>query len=254
MLGSLLASFRGDRDQEDEESGGHRGRRPSMLRRRSSGSVASRGATSTRSRDDEDDLRQGGGGWSDEDYGSEDDEEDDSDDSLRSGSSDGDARSIRGVLLPSAFGPLSGAVDPVFGDSRAGLERDGDELDAELAGRDPEDHAGASSGFAGGAPGEVDSGIGTAGGNAAASDLAYLDKSSRSRQQIYLADEDALIRLTGYRTRPARRAAYLVFAWLTVGIVYLLARWMPRWRLRWMCRETVFEEAEFLMIEVSKRF
>lgn len=185
-----------------------------------------------------------------------DDSDEGSSGSLRSNTSDEDGGSDRGGLLPSAFGPLSGAVDPVFGDTRVSVDHvPEDELDVELIDREED-----GSGFRRGRSEHVrsdleagragDSGIVPA--NAALkAEPSYLDKSCRSRQQFYLSDEDTLIRFTGYRTLMARRIVWMIVSVLTVGIVYLLGRWLPRWRLKWICKETSFDEAEFIMIEVS---
>ncbi|KAN0063742.1 hypothetical protein ACQY0O_003792 [Thecaphora frezii] len=268
VLGSIFASLRGDRDQDDDARSRHSLSRPLLgARRRSSSSVASRSSSRGRRRsdagiDDEDDdeeERRGRGGWSDEDYGLDDSDLNDDDDgssgSLASSTSDEDAGvSNRPGLLPSAFGTLSGAVDPVFGDTRISTEHDPeDELDAQLGGHHLDD-AGAS-GFARSRSEASRSGIDLESARADGltkkqqEELSYLDKSSKSRQQVYLPEEDTLIRFTGYRTIFVRRVVYVIVSCLTLGIVYLIGRWLPRWRLRWVCREADFEEAEFVMVE-----
>ena len=249
MLGSLLASIRGDRADDDDDARSRRSfSRPLLSRRRSSGSVvSSRTGRSDAGRDDEDEDDEdldNSRGWSDDDYGF-DDEDDDS-----YHSSDDDA-SDRNGILPSAFGTLSGAVDPVFGDTRFSTDHPPeDELDAELGGRDLE--SGDASGFG---RSEADLRSSSHARDAAASsaeakrELSFLDKSSKSRQQVYLTEEDTLIRFTGYRTLVANQIIYSVVCFLTLGIVYLIGRWLPRFRLNWVCKEVDFESAEFIMIE-----
>ncbi|KAK0529884.1 hypothetical protein OC834_003507 [Tilletia horrida] len=80
-------------------------------------------------------------------------------------------------------------------------------------------------------------------------DPTYLDKNSTSRQQVYLSDEDALVRFTGYIEATSKRLLYLCACFLSLGIVYLLARWLPRLRLKWVCNEISFSEAEFVLVE-----
>ncbi len=61
-------------------------------------------------------------------------------------------------------------------------------------------------------------------------ELSYLDKSSKSRQQVYLMEEDTLIRFTGYKTLVGNQIIYSIVCCLTLGIVYLFGRWLPRFR------------------------
>nr|CDI56093.1 ca-transporting atpase [Melanopsichium pennsylvanicum 4] len=249
MLGSILASIRGDRGDVDDDTRSRRSSsRPLLSHRRSSGSVvSSRTGRSDVELDDADQEERDSRGWSDDDYGF-DDEHDDDDSSYHS--SDDDVSNRNGIL-PSAFGTLSGAVDPVFGDTRFSTDHPPeDELDAELGGRELE--GGNASGF-GRSEGDLrsssharDSGVRAA---EAKRELTFLDKSSKSRQQIYLTEEDTIIRFTGYRTLVANQIIYSIVCCLTLGIVYLIGRWLPRFRLKRVCREIEFENAEFIMIE-----
>lgn len=259
MLGSILASFRGDRDQDDDARSRKSVSRPLLgSRRRSSGSfTSSRGARSDVGPDDEDEEEEGAGGWSDEDYGFDDSDldDDDSSGSLKTNSSDEDGGDRPG-LLPSAFGTLTANVDPVFGDTRVSIDHHPeDQLDAELAGRSV--HDGDVSGFGRSRSDASQSGFGRdpevgASGHLTPKErdeLSYLDKSSKSRQQVYLPEEDTLIRFKGYRTLFARKVVFILVSFLTLGVVYLVARWLPRLKLKWICKEADFEEAEFVMIE-----
>ncbi|CAO1631581.1 unnamed protein product [Sympodiomycopsis kandeliae] len=255
MLGSILASIRGDRQAQDDDAKSRTSRRPSLGRRRGSSSTVGSGRASSRgARSD--------AGYSDEEddgfgleYGSEGEET--SDGSLLSSTSDEDGGSDRGGILPSAFGPLSGAVDPVFGDSRISASREPeDELDAELQGVDYDPDA---SGF-----GRSGSGVGGHSGahldpeaqrqadaentKRALEEMTYLDKDSRSRQQVYLPDEDTLIRFTGYHTVPHLRILWAISCFLTLGILSLLGRWLPNLWLKWVAKESSFDKAEFIVV------
>lgn len=77
----------------------------------------------------------------------------------------------------------------------------------------------------------------------------WLDKSCRDKQQIYLADEDTLIRITGYTVRTDRMLLYHVACVLTLGILALLVLWFPKWRLQYLLRECDFAHAEFVVVE-----
>lgn len=247
MLGNILASFRGDRPVDDDARS-RTSRRPSLGRRRSSTSSVGSGRASSRGDNPSDEED------SDDDFGLEYGSEDDSTGgSLHSTSSDEAGSNNRGGVLPSAFGPLSASVDPVFGDSRISTGREPeDELDAELQGVEY-DHQMGSSGF-----GRVQNPDGTLDPESlqdaeatrkAREEMTYLDKSSRSRQQIYLPDEDSLIRFTGYQTVSIRKAIWVACCILSVGILYLLGRWLPKLWLRWTCKESSFEEAHFVVVE-----
>ncbi|WFD31077.1 hypothetical protein MSPP1_002108 [Malassezia sp. CBS 17886] len=77
----------------------------------------------------------------------------------------------------------------------------------------------------------------------------WLDKQCRSRQQIYLADEDTLIRITGYRTRAMEAALYVAACVCSLGMLALFALWFPRRKLQWICSECDFARAEFVVVE-----
>ncbi|PWN25160.1 hypothetical protein BDZ90DRAFT_281756 [Jaminaea rosea] len=242
MLGSLLASITGGGDSHrDDDTRSRTSRRPALGRRRSSqSSIESRGRAAS-SRGSEAGYSDDEGSGFDLEYGTDDDDDDDSGDSMHSTTSDEDGSSARGGILPSAFGPLSGAVDPVFGDSRisTGHEPE-DELDEELQ---------ASSGIRdrdveANQPTDVQEEL-----RKAREEMSFLDKGSRTRQQIYLPDEDTLIRLKGYRVVAAQRIIWTVLCVVTLGILYLLGRWLPRLWLKWTSKEVEFERAEFVVVE-----
>jgi len=77
----------------------------------------------------------------------------------------------------------------------------------------------------------------------------WLDKMCRSKQQIYLIDEDTLIRVSGYKTRPGRYVIFIVACVLTLGVIGLLSLWFPRWRMRYVWEASEFADAEFVMVE-----
>lgn len=77
----------------------------------------------------------------------------------------------------------------------------------------------------------------------------WLDRTCRTKQQIYLTDEDTLIRIAGYQTRSTHYVLYMMACVLSLGIVALLSLWFPRWRLRFVYEEAEFADAEFVVVE-----
>ena len=65
-----------------------------------------------------------------------------------------------------------------------------------------------------------------------------------SRQTILLPDEDLSIRFTCYSTDAFRQFVWLVGCVLSLGILGLIGRWIPRTWVRFCGRETAFEEAK----------
>ncbi|CAD6973738.1 unnamed protein product [Tilletia controversa] len=266
MFKSLFSSFRGGRgDDDDDDAKSRHSARPSIggRRRSTASSVGSRRRLGDRYHSDEDEVLAqeqddfDGGNYSDR--------------SLHDSISDEEANSDRGGLLPSVFGMSSGAVDPVFGDARITTEHEPeDDLDLALAGRDDgvdtadlRDEDGTLEGEEGhtraGATHRAEAlssfPVSSGGENEMTPaarlkyDATYLDKSATSRQQVYLSDEDALVRFTGYIEVTSKRILYLIACFLSLGIVYLLARWLPRLRLKWVCKEISFQQAEFVLVE-----
>jgi cation-transporting ATPase 13A2 len=238
MLGSLMASFRGESSEALSSA-----RRPSFGRNRSSQSSVSR--RSDRGNDD-DDLDNDDESIHSDTY---DDDDDAFSESMSNSSSEEDSHT-RGGFMPSAFGPLSGAVDPVFGDSRTAMERPPtDGLDLELGGHSDEEAPNLTP-FVG-SHDPVSNRHQTSEDviNAAREEAKFTDKDCTSRQQIYLADDDCLIRFTGYETIAVRQAIYIFVCIITLGIVYLLGRWLPHRRYQYICRECDFDKAEFVVVQ-----
>ncbi|KAI0633895.1 Ca-transporting ATPase [Trametes polyzona] len=76
-----------------------------------------------------------------------------------------------------------------------------------------------------------------------------------SRQTLYIADEDAHIRMVGYEPVPWRQWLWWTCCVLTFGILGLLGRWFPRLWLRWVTRERAFEDMRhgFVVVETAYR-
>ncbi|KAH9851454.1 Ca-transporting ATPase [Lenzites betulinus] len=76
-----------------------------------------------------------------------------------------------------------------------------------------------------------------------------------SRQTLYVADEDAHIRMVGYEPIPWRQWLWWTCCVLTCGILGLLGRWFPQLWLRWVTRERAFVDMHvgFVVIETAYR-
>lgn len=75
-----------------------------------------------------------------------------------------------------------------------------------------------------------------------------------SRQTILLPDEDLSIRFTGYRTDPIRNVLWWIGCILTLGGLGLIGRWIPSTWVKFVGKETAFEDAKegsWLVVEVN---
>jgi cation-transporting P-type ATPase 13A2 len=79
---------------------------------------------------------------------------------------------------------------------------------------------------------------------------------SPSRQIIYLSDEDSTIRFVGYEPIRWRATLWKIASFATLGILWLLGHWFPRFWLRWVTQEKAFAEikAGYIVVEVSSAF
>lgn len=73
----------------------------------------------------------------------------------------------------------------------------------------------------------------------------------RATQKIYLTDEDMVVVMSGFKTRKARLWIYRALCVVTLGLVYLLLRWLPRWRLKFLAQPMPLSEAHWLVVEVD---
>jgi cation-transporting ATPase 13A3/4/5 len=82
------------------------------------------------------------------------------------------------------------------------------------------------------------------------SDVGSTSGRGRSTQKIYLADEDMVVVMSGFRTRRGRLWIYRLLCLSTLGMVYLLMRWLPRWRLTFLAEPVPLSEAHWVVVEV----
>ena len=74
---------------------------------------------------------------------------------------------------------------------------------------------------------------------------------ARVTQKIYLADEDMVVVMSGFRTRRARLWIFRMLSVFTLGMFYLLMRWLPRWRLKFLAEPVPLAEAHWVVVEVQ---
>ncbi|KAH7339862.1 hypothetical protein B0J17DRAFT_657059 [Rhizoctonia solani] len=72
-----------------------------------------------------------------------------------------------------------------------------------------------------------------------------------SRQNVYVADEDAHLRLTGYVRVGWRNLVWYTLSVLSLGSLALVGRWVPTMWLRFVAREVAFPDAQFVVVETE---
>lgn len=75
-----------------------------------------------------------------------------------------------------------------------------------------------------------------------------LTDKARATQRLYLADEDMVVVMSGFKTR--RLWIYRILSVLTLGMFYLVMRWMPRWRLKFLAEPVPLSEAHWVVVKV----
>ena len=81
-------------------------------------------------------------------------------------------------------------------------------------------------------------------------DISSFGRGSRRTQRIYVATEDLTIVVAGFSSRPVGLAAYIVLCVLSLGLAYLLLRWLPRWRVRLIGSPTALQYCTWVVVEV----
>jgi cation-transporting ATPase 13A2 len=71
----------------------------------------------------------------------------------------------------------------------------------------------------------------------------------RSNQKIYITTEDLTIVIAGFKTSPFGFALYAVLCIATLGLGWLLFRWLPRWRVAIIGKTTPLKECDWIVTE-----
>ncbi|CAE6510585.1 unnamed protein product [Rhizoctonia solani] len=72
-----------------------------------------------------------------------------------------------------------------------------------------------------------------------------------SRQNVYVADEDAHLRLTGYVRVGWKHIVWYALSIISLGAFALVGRWIPTMWLRFVAKEVAFPDAEFVVVETE---
>jgi len=75
----------------------------------------------------------------------------------------------------------------------------------------------------------------------------------RITQKVYLADEDMIVLMSGFHIKTYALWIYRVLSVVTLGLFYLLMRWIPRWRLKFLAEPTPLSEAQYVVVEVHSQ-
>ncbi|KAI9700427.1 MAG: hypothetical protein M1836_002442 [Candelina mexicana] len=74
-------------------------------------------------------------------------------------------------------------------------------------------------------------------------------RGSRNSQKIYIVTEDLTIVVAGFKTSGIGFAVYAVLCTVTLGLGYLLFRWLPRWRVRVIGSRTPLRKCAWVVVE-----
>lgn len=85
------------------------------------------------------------------------------------------------------------------------------------------------------------------------SDASGFGRGARSNQKIYVVSEDLTIVVAGFNTKPVGLILYLIFCTLSLGLGYLVLRWLPRWRVRLIGSSKPLRDCNWVVIEVRQR-
>lgn len=73
----------------------------------------------------------------------------------------------------------------------------------------------------------------------------------RRSQRIYMRSEDLTAVFTGYSTSVSGFLSYITLCTLTLGLAYLVFRWLPRWRIKLIGRPTPFWKCHWIAVKVG---
>lgn len=69
-------------------------------------------------------------------------------------------------------------------------------------------------------------------------------------QKIYIVNEDLTIAVAGFKTSQIGYALYCIVCVITLGLAYLLLRWIPRWQVWLTGSPTLLRDCSWVVIEV----
>lgn len=81
-------------------------------------------------------------------------------------------------------------------------------------------------------------------------DVSVIEKEARFNQKIYVETEDLTIVVAGFDTRRLGFILYVSLCFITLGLGFLLLRWLPRWRARLIGSPKPLRDCTWVVIEV----
>ncbi|KAF2474203.1 uncharacterized protein BDR25DRAFT_323219 [Lindgomyces ingoldianus] len=85
--------------------------------------------------------------------------------------------------------------------------------------------------------------------SASSADSAERWRGGRISQKVYILTEDLTIVVAGFKTSTIGFAIYMVLCTITVGLAWLLFRWLPRWRVAMTGRPVPLRDCDWVVIE-----
>ncbi|ONH66901.1 Vacuolar cation-transporting ATPase YPK9 [Cyberlindnera fabianii] len=70
-------------------------------------------------------------------------------------------------------------------------------------------------------------------------------------QRFYIAEEDLVLAIAGYKTHKVRLQLYYLFCILTFGLGYLILRWLPKYKFAFYGAAAPLGKAEWVVIETE---
>ncbi|KAI8633116.1 hypothetical protein F5Y19DRAFT_462264 [Xylariaceae sp. FL1651] len=71
----------------------------------------------------------------------------------------------------------------------------------------------------------------------------------RVSQKLHMVNEDLTIVIAGFQTSSLGYLAYILLCLLTLGLAYLLLRWLPRWQVRLIGEPCPLRECQWVVLE-----
>lgn len=72
-------------------------------------------------------------------------------------------------------------------------------------------------------------------------------------QKIYVVTEDLTIVVTGFRTKTLGYLLYIFLCGITMGLGFVIFRWLPRWRVRLVGTPNPLRDCKWVAIEVGSK-
>lgn len=75
-------------------------------------------------------------------------------------------------------------------------------------------------------------------------------RTMRMSQKIYIVTEDLTIAVAGYTNSRVGSLILMVISIMTLGLGYLVMRWIPRWRIALIGKPATLQNCDWMVVEV----